>query len=257
MIQYICQTPIVVDIETQSRHVYRVIEVDIVILQYVYCYDDDSNNFFRHDTIFSVARNMSDICLLFILIFQSISCRNIMLSSCSPAQIYILLLCRRTSTFQKIFHIKCSTYAYNRVHFWFLQFPEQLLYPALHIYFQYTLDVFIIFKVYLSLIEYIFLISCVTEFLCLNLLHKSTLVCHTCTYTMTYNVCHLHLIYIWDIYLSMNCYCLIHFTTCYYCHSQNYTTVHNWYMLWNQCMYQIFCNILFFLAIFMVSCNQL
>ena len=40
--QYICQTPIVAD---QSEHVYRVIWVDIVILQYVYCHDDDSNSF--------------------------------------------------------------------------------------------------------------------------------------------------------------------------------------------------------------------
>ena len=40
-----CQTPIVVDIQTQSKHVDRVIEVDTVILQYVCCQDDDSNNF--------------------------------------------------------------------------------------------------------------------------------------------------------------------------------------------------------------------
>ena len=76
------------------------IGVDIVSLQYVYCHRYDSNSFFRHDTIFSVARSMSDICLLFFLIFQSISCRNIMLSSCLPAQIYILQLCRRISSLQ-------------------------------------------------------------------------------------------------------------------------------------------------------------
>ena len=45
LIQYICQTPIVVDIQTKSKHVDRVIGVDIVILQYVYCHDDDRNNF--------------------------------------------------------------------------------------------------------------------------------------------------------------------------------------------------------------------
>ena len=45
MIDYICQTPIAADIQTQSKHVYRVLGVDIVILQYVCCHDDDSNNF--------------------------------------------------------------------------------------------------------------------------------------------------------------------------------------------------------------------
>ena len=38
------QTPIEVDIQTQSKHVYRVIWVDIVILQYLYCHDYDINN---------------------------------------------------------------------------------------------------------------------------------------------------------------------------------------------------------------------
>ena len=32
--------------------------------------------------------------------------------------------------------------------------------------------------------------------LCFNLLHKSTLVLDSCTFTMTYNICHLHLWYI-------------------------------------------------------------
>ena len=53
-ILYICQTPIVVDIQIQSKHVYGVIGVDIVILQYVCCHDHDSNIFFRYDT-FSVS----------------------------------------------------------------------------------------------------------------------------------------------------------------------------------------------------------
>ena len=99
-VQYICQTPIVVDIQTQSRHGYRVMWVDIVILQYLYCHDDDSN-IFSDMTQFSVLQEAWVTCLLFILIFQSISRRNIMLSSCSPVQIYILLLCQRTSTFPK------------------------------------------------------------------------------------------------------------------------------------------------------------
>ena len=105
--------------------------------------------------------------------------------------------------------------------------------------FNITLDVFIIFKVYLSLIEYIFWYHMLLNALCLHLFHKSTPACYTSTYTMMYIVGHLHHIYIWDIYLSMNsmdCYWLIHFTICYYRHSQHNTTVHNWYMSWNQCM---------------------
>ena len=50
-----CQTPIVVDIQTQSKHVYKVIGVDIVILQYVCCHDDDSKNF-SDMTQFSVSQ---------------------------------------------------------------------------------------------------------------------------------------------------------------------------------------------------------
>ena len=40
-----CQTPIVVDIQTHSKHVFGVIGVHIVRLQYVYCHDYDSNSF--------------------------------------------------------------------------------------------------------------------------------------------------------------------------------------------------------------------
>ena len=36
--------------------------------------------------------------------------------------------------------------------------------------------------------------------LCFYLFHKSTAVYHTCIYTMMYGVCHLHHIYIYEIY---------------------------------------------------------
>ena len=45
MIPNICQTPIVVDIETHSKHVFGVVGVDVVSLQYVYSHHDDSNSF--------------------------------------------------------------------------------------------------------------------------------------------------------------------------------------------------------------------
>ena len=180
---------------------------------------------------------MSDIFLLFILTFQSISCRNIMLSSCSPAQIYILLLCRRPCTLPKMLNMKyCSTYAYNWVNFWFLQFPEQFPYPALHIYFQhYAWHLYYFQSVFISHWVHLFDIIC----------HQMPYVLIFCTNQLKYSIvvhipwhiiCHLHLWYIWNIYLCMNCNWLIHFTTCYYCHSQNNATVHNWYMSWNKCM---------------------
>ena len=126
-------------------------------------------------------------------------------------------------------------YVYNWVHFWFLLFPEQLLYPILHIYFQhypwcfyYFLNAFISYWVHLfDIIFYLKLYVCIFF---TNQLHYVTLV-HI-QWCMVY-VIYIAYIYIWDIYLSMNCYWLIHFTICYYCHSQNNTRVHNWYMSWS------------------------
>ena len=177
------------------------------------------------------------MCLLFILIFQSISCKNIILSSCSPVQIYILfIMLKNFQLFQKMFHVKCcSTYVYNWVHFliraisWTIALPCSTYlfqhYPWCFYYFQ---IVFISYWVHLfDIIFYLML------YVCIFFTNQLQYV-HTCTYTMMYSVCHLHCIYIWDIYLSMNFYWLIHFTICYYCHSQNNTTVHNWYMSWNQ-----------------------
>ena len=45
MIPKICQTPIVVDIQTHMKHVFGVIGVDVVSLQYVYCHHYDNNSF--------------------------------------------------------------------------------------------------------------------------------------------------------------------------------------------------------------------
>ena len=50
-------------------------------------------------------------------------------------------------------------------------------------------------------------------------------------------------IYIWDIYISINSYCTIHFTSCSYCHPQNHTQVHHWYMSWNELIWHMFCQI--------------
>ena len=115
---------------------------------------------FRHDTIFSVARGMSDICLLFILIFQSISCRHIMLSSCSPAQIYILLLCRRISSLQNRSLISSAVVLMDIIEFTYDSYNFLNNWSTLHYIpiFNISLSGFIIFTMYLSHIKYIFLI---------------------------------------------------------------------------------------------------
>ena len=108
MAQHICQTPIVVDIQTQSRHVYRVMWVDTVILQYVYCHDYDSNNF-SDMTQFSVLQEAWVTCVCYSS--WSSSQFHVEVSCCHHVHlykyiyiyiyIYILLLCQRTSTFLK------------------------------------------------------------------------------------------------------------------------------------------------------------
>ena len=52
-----CQTPIVVDVQTQPKHVSGVIGVDIVSLQYAYCHHYDSNSF-SDTTQFSVLQKV-------------------------------------------------------------------------------------------------------------------------------------------------------------------------------------------------------
>ena len=127
--------------------------------------------------------------------------------------------------FWKMFNVKWhSTYAYNWVHFWFSQFPEQLLYPVLHIYFQhypwcfyYFLNVFISYWVHLSdIIFYLMLYVCIF---------------------MMYSVCHLHHIDIYEIYTFLwtvtDSYTLQSATIVI---PKNNTTVHNWYMSWHKCI---------------------
>ena len=125
---------------------------------------------------------------------------------CHPVHLYKYIYyyyAKELEVLWKMFHVKCcSTYVYNWVHFWFLLFPEQLLYLVLHIYFQhypwcfyYFLSVFISYWVHLfDNIFYLMLY-------CLHLFHKSTPVCHTCTYTMIVWCMSFTLhIYIYEIY---------------------------------------------------------
>ena len=218
--------------------VYRVIGVDITILQYVCCHEDDSNNFWDM-TQFSVLQEASVIYVFYSS--WSSSQFHVEISCCHHVHLHKYIYyyyAEELILFPKMFNVKfCSTYAYNWVHFWLLQFPEQFLYPALHIYFQHYTWYFYYFQsVFISHWVHLFDIICYWMTYVFIFCTNQSLVFDSNTYTMTYNICHLHLWYIWDIYLHMNCYWLIHFITCYYCHSQNNATVYNWYMSWNMCM---------------------
>ena len=94
---------------------------------------------FRYDTIFSVARSISGMCLSFIWIFQSISCTNMMLSSCSPVQIYILLLCQTTWCF--VTDISCKVFYWVHIQLSSLmilvKFLKKLICPIICMYFQF------------------------------------------------------------------------------------------------------------------------
>ena len=101
----------------------------------------------------------------------------------------------------KMFHVKCcSSYVYNWVHFWFLLFPEQFLYPVLHIYFQhypwcscYFLSVFISYWVYLF--DIIFYLMLYVSIFFTNQLQYVTLVhIQWCTVYVIY------IAYIYEIY---------------------------------------------------------
>ena len=134
------------------------------------------------------------MCPLFILIFQSVSCRNIMLSSCSPVHIYIYYYyAKELDVLWQMFHVKCcSTYAYNWVHFWFLQFPEKLLYPVLPMYFQhyplcfyYFLSVLISYWVLLFHIIFYFML-CVCIFFTNQLQYITLVHIQWCTVYVIY-----------------------------------------------------------------------
>ena len=154
------------------------IGVDVVSLQYVYCHHYDSSSFFRHDTIFSVARSMRDICLLFI--FQSISCRHIMLSSCSPVQIYILLLSRKISSLQNRSLIYSAVVLMDTIEFMYDSYNFLNNWSTCITYLSSTFP----FQVLLFL-QYIYLTLCISfsydvllHVLCMNLVHNLILVYH-------------------------------------------------------------------------------
>ena len=63
---------------------------------------------------------------------------------------------------KQVFDIKCcSTYGYNEVYLLLLQFPEQLVYPALHTYVQhFPLRFYYFHHVCISHEEYFFDMMC-------------------------------------------------------------------------------------------------
>ena len=159
-----------------------------------------------------------------------------------------------------MFHVKCcSTYAYNWVHSWFLQCPQKMLYRAWHIYFQhYTVMCLLWWKcIYLSL-STSFLYHMLLNTLCLNLLHKSTLACHTCTYTFDIQcMSHTSLIYMrhtpqYELLLTNTLYNLLLLSF-----SKQYYSARLIYVMKSVHINRNSVTYCLFLAIFMVSLNQL
>ena len=151
--------------------------------------------------------------------------------------IYITIMQKKFKFAKQVFDIKCySTYGYSEVYLWLLHFLEQLVYTALHTYVQhFPLKFYYFYHVCISHEPY-FLIWCVTECTMCESFAQLNSSISFCTYTMTYYVCHVHVVYIWDIYLSINCYRLLEFITCYYGHVQNITTAYNWYLFAHELM---------------------
>ena len=83
LIPKICHTSIVVDIQTHSKHVFGVVGVDVVSLQYVYSHHDDSNSF-SDTTQFSVLQAAWGKYVCYSSWSSSQFYVDIMLSSCSP-----------------------------------------------------------------------------------------------------------------------------------------------------------------------------
>ena len=94
------------------------------------------------------------MCLSFKWIFQSISCRNMMLSSCWPVQIYIYYCyAKQLDVLWQMFHVKYSSgYAYNWVHMWFLQFPKKIVLPYNMYVFSILPFMFLWFLTYINLL---------------------------------------------------------------------------------------------------------
>ena len=81
-----------------------------------------------------------------------------------------------------------------------LAISKKMLYPIICMYFQFYPLCFYDFWHINLLLSTFFSYDILFHALCLYLLHKLTSVYHTCTYAMMYCVCHLHQIYIFEIY---------------------------------------------------------
>ena len=148
---------------------------------------------------------MSDICLLFILIFQSISCRHIMLSSCLPTQIYILLLCRRISSLQNRSLISNAVVLMDTMKFTYDCYNFLNNWSTLHYIpmFNISLWGFIIFTMYVShmykLGRIFFWYDVLLNALCVNLLHNWILVSHF-VHILWHTMYVMYMCYIYDTY---------------------------------------------------------
>ena len=231
----------------------------------MYCHDYDSNSF-SDITQFSV---LQEAWVAYVCYWSWSSSqfhgRNIMLSSCSPAQIYIYIYIiiyyyytEELQVFKTDLWCKVLQYLWIQLGslIWFFTVSWTIGLPCItYLFSTFPSQVFIIFTVYLSHIEYIFLIWCI-NWMCESFAQINSSMSF-CTYTMMYYVCFLHLsIYISDIYLSINCYWLKQFSTCYYCLFQTSLQCPT-----DICSKMSWCNrysvtYSLFLAIFIVSCNQ-
>ena len=115
-------------------------------------------------------------------------------------------------------------------------FPKRLFYPIICMYFQFYPLCFydfwhILISYWVHFFHIIFSFMLHVCIFCTNQLQYITLVhIQWCTVYVIY----IRYIYIWDIYISINFYCTIHFTSCSYCQPKNHTQVHHWYMSWNE-----------------------
>ena len=150
------------------------------------------------------------------LVLQEAGVMCVCYSSWSSSQFHVEILCchhvhlykyiyyyyaKELEVLWKMFHVKCcSSYVYNWVHFWFLLFPEELLYPVLHIYFQhypwcfcYFLSVF--FSYWVHLFDIIFYLMLYVSIFFTNQLQYVTLVhIQWCTVYVIY------IAYMYEIY---------------------------------------------------------
>ena len=76
--------------------------------------------------------------------------------------IYITIIQKNFKFTKQIFDIQCcSTYGYNWVHVWFLQFLAQFVYPALHTYFQhFPFRFYYFYHIFISPYIYLFHMMC-------------------------------------------------------------------------------------------------